>query len=90
MVKSFLSITKGKFGSIKNVCSVLRTLRSHKFDFITCRVIDGLLELIRAGLDVSDFRYNQRRVGQMKFLGESLRSQIGQHESHLRDIVHAY
>ena len=70
LVKSFLSITKGKFGSIKNVCSVLRTLRSHKFDFITCRVIDGLLELIRAGLDVSDFRHNQRRVGQMKFLGE--------------------
>ena len=70
LIKSFLSITKGKFGSIKNVCSVLRNLRSQKFDFITCRVIDGLLELIRAGLEVSDFRHNQRRVGQMKFLGE--------------------
>jgi regulator of nonsense transcripts 2 len=76
LIKSFLSVTKGKFGSIKNVCGVLKALRFQKYDFITVRVIDSLLELIRSGLDVSDFRHNQRRVGQIKFLGEMLVSKL--------------
>lgn len=39
-------------------------------DALAPRVIDGVLEDIRIGLEINLPKYNQRRVSTMRFLGE--------------------
>jgi regulator of nonsense transcripts 2 len=38
-------------------------------DFVTT-VIDNVLEYIVLGLEQNDFKYNQRRIAEVKYLGE--------------------
>lgn len=35
-----------------------------------CRVVDGVLEDIRLGMELNEFSINQRRVSMIKYLGE--------------------
>ncbi|KAK5175510.1 mRNA decay protein [Saxophila tyrrhenica] len=69
MRKIFVKPGKIKFANIHLLAIILGALYRFHFDF-TSSVLDDLLERITVGLEVNDFRYNQRRIAEVKYLGE--------------------
>lgn len=67
--KIFSKPAKVKFSSIHLLAVLLGALsRYHQSFAIT--VIDNVLENITLGLEQNDFKFNQRRVAEVKYLGE--------------------
>ena len=67
--KIFVKPGKIKFANIQLLAIILGALYRFHFDF-TVTVLDELLERITAGLETNDFKYNQRRIAEVKYLGE--------------------
>ena len=67
--KIFVKPGKIKFANIHLLAVILGALYRFRFDF-TVTVLDELLERITVGLETNDFKYNQRRIAEVKYLGE--------------------
>ena len=67
--KLFVKPGKIKFANIHLLAVILGALYRFHFDF-TLTVLDELLERITVGLETNDFKYNQRRIAEVKYLGE--------------------
>lgn len=58
-----------KYFNIRCLASLLSGLVGYQEEIGT-KVVDGVLEDIRLGMEVNLAKYNQRRVAQIKYLGE--------------------
>jgi len=67
--KVFTKPGKIKYSNIHFLAIILGTLNRYHQDF-TVSVIDDLLEYITVGLELNDFKLNQRRLAEIKYLGE--------------------
>ncbi|EME86749.1 uncharacterized protein MYCFIDRAFT_202634 [Pseudocercospora fijiensis CIRAD86] len=67
--KIFVKPGKIKFGNIYLLGMMLAALWRFHTSFVVT-VLDELLERMTVGLEVNDFKYNQRRIAEMKYLGE--------------------
>jgi regulator of nonsense transcripts 2 len=69
MRKIFTKPGKIKFTSVHHLADLLNSLRRYHSDFVVS-VVDNLLETITVGLELNDFKFNQRRLAEAKYLGE--------------------
>ncbi|KAF1779216.1 Armadillo-type fold [Phytophthora cactorum] len=69
VLKALLKVTKGKVLQIKWICEVVKGL-SRYHDQVLVLLVDDVLEYIRYGLEVNDYRDHQRSLGYIKLLGE--------------------
>lgn len=69
MRKIFIKPGKIKFANIHLLAIMLGALYRFHFGF-TVTVLDDLLERITVGLETNDFKFNQRRIAEVKYLGE--------------------
>ncbi len=60
---------KVKYSNIHLLAIIASALYRYHQDFVTT-VIDNVLEYIVLGLEQNDFKYNQRRIAEVKYLGE--------------------
>ena len=67
--KVFSKPGKVKYGNIHLLAIIASALYRYHQDFVTT-VIDNVLEYIVLGLEQNDFKYNQRRIAEVKYLGE--------------------
>ncbi|EXJ83252.1 hypothetical protein A1O1_06871 [Capronia coronata CBS 617.96] len=67
--KIFSKPGKVKFSNIHLLAVLLQALFRYHQDF-AISVIDNILEQITLGLEQNDFKFNQRRVAEVKYLGE--------------------
>ena len=67
--KVFSKPGKVKFSNIHLLAVLLSALYRYHQDF-TIGVIDNVLEQVTLGLEQNDFKFNQRRVSEAKYLGE--------------------
>ncbi|GMF38713.1 unnamed protein product [Phytophthora fragariaefolia] len=69
VLKALLKVTKGKVMQMKWICEVVKGL-SRYHDEVLVLLVDEVLEFIRYGLEVNDYRDHQRSLGYVKLLGE--------------------
>jgi regulator of nonsense transcripts 2 len=69
LTKAFSKPEKVKYGNIHLLAVLLSALYRYHAAFVI-HVIDNVLESISFGLEQNDFRSNQRRIAQVKYLGE--------------------
>ncbi|GMF27983.1 unnamed protein product [Phytophthora lilii] len=69
VLKALLKVTKGKVMQMKWICEVVKGL-SRYHDEVLVLMVDDVLEYIRYGLEVNDYRDHQRSLGYVKLLGE--------------------
>ena len=67
--KAFAKPGKIKYSNIHLLAVILGTIHRYHQDF-AISVIDDLLESITFGLELNDFKFNQRRIAEVKYLGE--------------------
>jgi regulator of nonsense transcripts 2 len=67
--KVFSKPGKVKYGNIYLLAILASALNKYHQDFVIS-VIDNLLEFIAVGLEQNDFKFNQRRIAEVKYLGE--------------------
>ncbi|KIW62278.1 hypothetical protein, variant 2 [Phialophora macrospora] len=67
--KIFSKPGKVKFSNIHLLAVLLQALFRYHQDF-AIGVIDNVLESITIGLEQNDFKFNQRRIAEVKYLGE--------------------
>jgi regulator of nonsense transcripts 2 len=67
--KIFSKPGKVKFSNIHLLAVLLQALFRYHQDF-AIGVIDNVLESITLGLEQNDFKFNQRRIAEVKYLGE--------------------
>lgn len=67
--KIFTKPGKIKYSNIHLLAVILGSLNRYHQEF-TITVIDDLLESITFGLELNDFKFNQRRIAEVKYLGE--------------------
>lgn len=67
--KIFTKPGKIKYSNIHLLALILSALYRYHQDF-TIMVIDDLLESITFGLELNDFKFNQRRMAEVKYLAE--------------------
>ncbi|ETN43471.1 uncharacterized protein HMPREF1541_02630 [Cyphellophora europaea CBS 101466] len=67
--KIFSKPAKVKFSNIHLLAVLLGALYRYHQDF-AISVIDNVLENITLGLEQNDFKFNQRRIAEVKYLGE--------------------
>lgn len=67
--KIFSKPGKVKHSNIQYLAVLLGSLYRYHQDFVVM-VIDNLLEYITLGLEQNDFKFNQRRLAEVKYLGE--------------------
>lgn len=67
--KVFSKPGKVKYGNIHLLAILISAIYRYHQDFVTT-VIDNLLEYITLGLEQNDFKYNQRRLAEVKYLAE--------------------
>ena len=60
---------KVKYSNIHLLAVIVGSLYRYHQDFVVM-VIDNLLEQITLGLEQNDFKFNQRRLAEVKYLGE--------------------
>lgn len=60
---------KVKYGSIHLLAILASALYRYHQDFVI-GTIDNVLERITIGLEQNDFKFNQRRLSEVKYLGE--------------------
>ncbi|KAI0843228.1 ARM repeat-containing protein [Hypoxylon sp. FL0890] len=69
LTKVFSRPAKVKYGSIHILAILLSAIYRYHPDF-TVTVIDNVIESVIIGLEQNDFRFNQRRIAEVKYLGE--------------------
>ncbi|KAI1143072.1 ARM repeat-containing protein [Hypoxylon sp. FL0543] len=69
LTKVFSRPAKVKYGSIHILAILLSAIYRYHPDF-TVAVIDNVIESVIIGLEQNDFRFNQRRIAEVKYLGE--------------------
>ncbi|KAI9883753.1 MAG: hypothetical protein M1823_004488 [Watsoniomyces obsoletus] len=69
LVRIFTKPSKVKYGNIHLLAVLVGALYRYHQDFVV-GVIDDLLENVTLGLEQNEFKYNQRRISEMKYLGE--------------------
>ena len=69
MLKALLKIGQGKFQHIHLIASIAKGLARYH-ENLAIRLVDEVLEEIRAGMETNNFRLQRRRLAMMKFLGE--------------------
>ncbi|EON96553.1 putative nonsense-mediated mrna decay factor protein [Phaeoacremonium minimum UCRPA7] len=67
--KVFSKPGKVKYGNIHLLAILLSALYRYHADFVVT-VIDNVVESVVFGLELNDFKYNQRRIAEVKYLGE--------------------
>ena len=67
--KIFSKPGKVKYGNIHLLAILAGALYRYHQDFVI-KVIDNVLEYIILGLEQNDFKFNQRRLAEVKYLGE--------------------
>jgi regulator of nonsense transcripts 2 len=67
--KIFIKPGKIRFGNIYLLAMMLAALYRFHTDF-AITVLDDLQERVTVGLEINDFKYNQRRIAEAKYLGE--------------------
>jgi regulator of nonsense transcripts 2 len=67
--KIFAKPGKIKYSNVHLLAIILGTIHRYHQDF-AISVIDDLLESITLGLELNDFKFNQRRISEVKYLGE--------------------
>lgn len=67
--KIFVKPGKIKFSNVHLLAVMLGALYKFHVDF-AISIIDEVLERIITGLETNDFKYNQRRIAEVKYLGE--------------------
>ncbi|KAF1952344.1 ARM repeat-containing protein [Byssothecium circinans] len=67
--KIFSKPGKIKYSNVHLLAIILGTIHRYHQDF-AISVIDDLLESITLGLELNDFKSNQRRIAEVKYLGE--------------------
>ncbi|GAA6033062.1 hypothetical protein JCM8097_000126 [Rhodosporidiobolus ruineniae] len=66
---AFVKVWKIKYSNVHLFAVLLYDLGRYHPDF-SVSVIDDVLENIRVGLEVNNFKYNQQRIATVKYLGE--------------------
>ncbi|GAU44189.1 hypothetical protein TSUD_373240 [Trifolium subterraneum] len=69
LLKCFMKVHKGKYGQIHLIASLAAGLSRYHDEFAIA-IVDEVLEEIRIGLELNDYGMQQRRVANMRFLGE--------------------
>ncbi|KAI0852441.1 ARM repeat-containing protein [Daldinia vernicosa] len=69
LTKVFSRPAKVKYGSIHILAILLSAIYRYHPDF-TVTVIDNVIESVIFGLEQNDFKFNQRRIAEVKYLGE--------------------
>ncbi|KAK6525938.1 hypothetical protein TWF281_010981 [Arthrobotrys megalospora] len=69
LVKVCTKIWKVRYSNVFLIAIVVFGLFRYHQDF-GIRVVDGVLENVRVGLEENDYRMNQRRIASIKYLGE--------------------
>ncbi|KAI2622228.1 ARM repeat-containing protein [Hypomontagnella submonticulosa] len=69
LTKVFSRPAKVKYGSIHILAILLSALYRYHPEF-TVTVIDNVIESVVFGLEQNDFKFNQRRIAEVKYLGE--------------------
>ncbi|KAI1409155.1 ARM repeat-containing protein [Hypoxylon sp. FL1857] len=69
LTKVFSRPAKVKYGSIHILAILLSAIYRYHPEF-TVTVIDNVIESVIIGLEQNDFRFNQRRIAEVKYLGE--------------------
>ena len=69
ILASFTNIWEINFGNIPFVAALVYDLQRYHPDF-GCAIVDQVLEDIRVGMEENIFKYNQRRISTIKYLGE--------------------
>ena len=67
--KIFSKPGKIKYGSVHLLAILLGSLQRYHLDFVVT-IIDNVLEQITLGLEQNDFKSNQRRLAEVKYLAE--------------------
>lgn len=67
--KIFSKPWKIKYSNVHLLGHMLSSLNRYHQDFCI-DVVDNLLESITIGLEINDFKFNQRRIAEVKYLGE--------------------
>jgi len=67
--KVFSKPGKVKYGNLHLLATLASALARYHQDFVTT-IIDNLLEYIVLGLEMNDFKFNQRRIAEVRYLGE--------------------
>lgn len=60
---------KAKYSNIHLLAVLVGSLYRYHQDFVIT-VVDNILEQITVGLERNDFKFNQRRIAEVKYLGE--------------------
>jgi regulator of nonsense transcripts 2 len=58
-----------KYGNIHLLAILVSALHRYHQGFVTT-IIDNVIEFITLGLEQNDFKFNQRRIAEVKYLGE--------------------
>ncbi|KAK4687311.1 regulator of nonsense transcripts 2, partial [Tremellales sp. Uapishka_1] len=69
ILDSFTDIWEIKFGNIPYVAALVYDLQRYHPEF-SFAVVDQVMEDIRIGMEENIFKFNQRRISTMKYLGE--------------------
>ncbi|KAI1821513.1 MIF4G domain-containing protein [Xylaria intraflava] len=69
LAKVFARPAKVKYGSIHILAILLSAIYRYHPSFVH-EVIDNVLDAVTSGLEQNDFKYNQRRIAEIKYLGE--------------------
>ncbi|KAI1756642.1 MIF4G domain-containing protein [Xylaria castorea] len=69
LAKIFTRPAKVKYSSIHILAILLSAIYRYHPSFVLM-VIDNVLDAVTFGLEQNDFRYNQRRIAEIKYLGE--------------------
>lgn len=68
-MKVFSKPGRVKYSSIHILASMLGVLYRYHAGFVV-KVIDKVIESVCFGLELNDFKYNQRRIAEVKYLAE--------------------
>lgn len=69
LAKVFSKPGKVKYGSIHILAILLSAVYRYHPGFVL-RVIDNVLDSVMLGLELNDFKYNQKRIAEIKYLSE--------------------
>ena len=69
VTKIFSKPGKVKYSNIHLLAILVGALYSYRQEFVIS-IIDTLLEQITLGLEQNDFKFNQQRLAEVKYLGE--------------------
>ncbi|KAG4303994.1 hypothetical protein PORY_002647 [Pneumocystis oryctolagi] len=69
LFKLFLKVWHVRFNNIHLLAILIKGLSFYHHEF-TIKLVDSILELIRIGLEENNYKYNQRQIALVRYLGE--------------------